>query len=181
METPTPTPTFVAVLIPEATLPCVAGIGDGVLEIKDLIAEDGVVKDDEVGVPEVLDIWGVLLLDDEREAENKELVGINDGVVEVNEGVEETACAALATVGTSLCHELRATPGVEQPTPPPLPETGSCVKQVQSWRQQNPIPADSQFCQEASAHYTRWRQKVMSKLVSGMALELTCAAFITSL
>jgi hypothetical protein len=41
-------------------------------------------------------------------------------------------------VEASICEKPRAAPGVEQPTPPPFPGIGSCIKHNQSASQQNP-------------------------------------------
>jgi hypothetical protein len=77
-------------------------------------------------------------------------------VVAAEELVEAPGPAFAAyCVEASICERPKSAPGVEQPTPPPFPGIGSCMKQSQSASQQNPRSSGlllAQSCQLGSAH-----------------------------
>ena len=121
-DTPTPTPILLAVSKPAEEVLCVV-IDDPVGDLADCV---------------VMDDIGAINVDD---------------IAEVGEAMIDTAVVGCpAIVGTSDWIELSVAPGVEHPTPLPLPPTADCVKHVQPEKQQKPIPA-SQSCQETSAHF----------------------------
>jgi len=77
-------------------------------------------------------------------------------VVAAEELVEAPGPAFAAyCVEASICERPKSAPGVEQPTPPPFPGIGSCIKHNQSASQQNPRSSGlllAQSCQLGSAH-----------------------------